>query len=92
MPSSLLDAPRLSLTEAARSLGVHVSTLHRWRLKGLRGRKLRFVRCGAKSYILRDELEQFIAAMSDPPTDVEQAADFAERAAAANAKCAALGL
>lgn len=89
---SLLHAKKLSLSEAARRLGVHTSTLHRWANPGLRGRKLRVVRIGGRSYVLESDLERFIAHFSDPPTEAEQAHDFAERAKDANAKCAALGL
>ncbi|MGC1272812.1 MAG: helix-turn-helix domain-containing protein [Planctomycetaceae bacterium] len=92
MSDSLLDAPRVSVNEAARLLGVHISTLHRWRLEGLRGQKLRFIRCGTKCHILREDLERWIATMSDPPSEARQARDFEERAAAANAQCDALGL
>ncbi|MBA3312627.1 MAG: helix-turn-helix domain-containing protein [Planctomycetota bacterium] len=95
MSNSIIDAERLSLSKAARTLGVHVSTLHRWRLNGVRGHRLRVVRIGGRSYVLRDELERFVAALSDPPTPPTPKAadaDFARRAAVADAKARALGL
>ncbi len=92
MSNSIIDAERLSLSKAARTLGVHVSTLHRWRLNGVRGHRLRVVRIGGRSYVLKDELERFVAALSDPPTREVVEADFARRAAVADARARALGL
>lgn len=90
---SILDADgRLSIAAAARMLSIHVSTLHRWRLKGVGGEKLRFVKVGGRSYILLAELEAFIARLSDPPSKQSADADMARRAAAADARAQALGL
>ena len=52
MTSALLDSPRLSINEAARRLGVHSSSLWRWVLTGVRGRKLPTILVGARRYVL----------------------------------------
>lgn len=89
--SSLLDAPRLTLAEAARKVHCHVSTLHRWRLKGVGGVKLKVTRIGGRSYVLRDDLESFIAERSDPPSPGPPALAMPVRAAAATRALEALG-
>ena len=61
MTASLLDAPRLSITEAARRLGVHTSSVWRWVLTGARGRKLPTIMVGARRYIIIADLEKFLA-------------------------------
>lgn len=86
--ASLLDEPRLSLTQAARKLGCHVSALHRWRQAG----RISFMRVGGRSFLAVAELERFIGARSDPPVADAVRDDFAKRAAAANARCEAIGL
>lgn len=51
----------LSFKEAAKeSPGrPHLSTLHRWRLRGIRGIKLETVRLGGKRFTSREALERF---------------------------------
>lgn len=88
MTAPIIDAPRLTLAEAARRLGVHVSTLHRWRLK----KGLRFVRIGGRSYVLVRDLDDWIAGLSDPPAKAETDRDLTERAARANEIAQAMGL
>lgn len=90
--AKLLDPERITLTKAASLLGVHVSTVHRWRSPGVRGHKLRCVRLGGKTFVTPAELERFIAALSDPAPATEAAADLAGRAAFAGEQLAALGL
>ena len=89
---SILDAERLSLSQAARKLDLHVSTLHRWRLHGFNGRKLRCLKLGGRTYVTVAELERFVTALSDPPAEDETADDVAERANAADKRLTALGL
>src|SRR5262245_45090642 len=54
----------LTLLEAARSLPgrVHLSTVHRWRLRGVRGIKLETCRVGGKRYTPREALQRFAEA------------------------------
>lgn len=56
----------LSLSQAARKLPrhPHVSTLHRWRLSGVRGVKLRTCLVGGRRYTTAEWLEEFIDATS----------------------------
>ncbi len=56
----------LSLSQAARELPgrPHVSTLHRWRLRGVRGARLRTCLVGGRRFTTRDWLEEFIEATS----------------------------
>ncbi|MBM4005680.1 MAG: DUF1580 domain-containing protein [Planctomycetes bacterium] len=55
----------LSLSQAAGSLpggGVHISTIHRWRLRGVRGVKLETVLRGGTRVTSREALARFFAA------------------------------
>lgn len=57
----------LTLSEAARSLPggrVHVSTLHRWRLRGVRGIKLETMMRGGVRMTSMAALERFFVAIS----------------------------
>lgn len=65
---SLLDAPRLSMSAAARRARVNTSTIWRWALEGCRGRKLPSVLIGGRRYILERDLEEFVAAGRVPAT------------------------
>lgn len=80
---SILDGERLTLTEAARRLNVHVSTLHRWRTHGTNGHKLRCIKIGpGKTAVLRSDLESFLLVISDPQTESapERSRDLIDRA------------
>ncbi len=60
MTIEILTAERFSVTETARRLGVHVSTVWRWIHRGIRGRRLETVRVGGRRYVLRETLESFL--------------------------------
>ena len=72
----------LTLSDAARSLpggGVHVATVHRWRMKGCRGVKLETILRGGVRYTSTEALERFFAAttaaadgQSAPPVTTNQ--------------------
>ena len=62
MKASRLDPPRLTLEAAAKRLGVHYSSVRRWIIGGLRGRKLPAIWVGAQRYVLAADLEEFILA------------------------------
>ena len=53
----------LSLSHAARSLPghPHVSTIHRWRLRGVQGVKLETFRIGGRRFTTLEALERFSA-------------------------------
>ena len=40
----------------------HISTLHRWRVRGVRGKKLETLLVGGKRFTSREALDRFIAA------------------------------
>jgi hypothetical protein len=55
----------ITLAEAARTLpggAVHVSTIHRWRMKGCRGVRLETFLRGGVRHTTREALERFFAA------------------------------
>jgi hypothetical protein len=62
MASTILAETRLSLAAAARQIGVHVATVHRWRLRGVRGVRLETIAIGGLRYTSREALERFITA------------------------------
>ena len=89
--SKILDGKRLTLKEAAELCGVHVNTIHRWRRVGHRGRKLRLIRLGGRTFVREADLEEFAAALSDPPA-AETARERDERSRRAVAYLESQGL
>ena len=92
----LTTEPPITLAQAARTLpggAVHISTLHRWRTKGIRGIRLKTFRRGGGRYTYPSWLEDFFAATTcatdgeRPPTrtskqrerDIRQAEADCER-------------
>lgn len=67
MPSDYLTLP-----EAAKTLPgqPHVSTLHRWRLRGVRGRKLRTCLIGGRRFTTAAWLAEVVVPDDDTPTTV----------------------
>ncbi|MCR9115793.1 MAG: DUF1580 domain-containing protein [bacterium] len=43
----------------------HISTLHRWRIRGLKGVKLQTILVGGRRYVSKDELLRFVNQLSD---------------------------
>jgi len=74
---------RLELKEAARRVSVHLNTLHRWRLTGVRGVKLRCQRLGGRLYTTARWLDEFVAATNGEDAPAVQRDDVAERCRAA---------
>jgi len=62
---SILDEPKYTMAEAARRVGVHVATIFRWKLKGVRGHKLPTVVIGGRRYVLQKDLDAFLAALNE---------------------------
>lgn len=60
-----LKADRLSFGQAAAEVNVHVATIWRWALHGVKGRKLRSFLLGGRRFILRNDLDAFLACDSD---------------------------
>jgi excisionase family DNA binding protein len=53
----------LTFTVAAKLLNIHVSSLHRWKQKGVRGHRLSTVRVGGGRRVSRRALEEFISTL-----------------------------
>ena len=71
-------ANRLSLNEVAGALGIHVATVWRWVLRGVRGRKLPSVMIGGRRYVARKALATFLDAQNVPSDKISD--DFHQRA------------
>jgi Helix-turn-helix domain/Protein of unknown function (DUF1580) len=61
-----IGSPRHTLRDVARLLGVHVATVWRWVLTGVRGRKLPTILVGGRRYVLAADLEAFLARSDEP--------------------------
>ncbi len=59
MTDGITGEPRLTLTQAARQLGLHVATIHRWRLRGVRGVRLETYCLGGLRFTTLPALERF---------------------------------
>lgn len=57
---TLIDSPKLSLTQAARRLDLHVATLYRWASTGCKGRVLPSLTIGGRRYVLVADLEAWL--------------------------------
>ncbi len=70
---TLNETERLSVNQLARREGVHVATIWRWMLSGVRGIKLRAIRVGGRRFILESDWLAFSAALNadlaDAPAD-----------------------
>jgi len=56
MKNHTLSDERLSLNEVAKHLRVHVSTVHRWVSKSVRGQRLKSFLVGGRRYIAVSDL------------------------------------
>ncbi len=65
-----LPTERLSLNEVAKQLNVHISTIYRWVLHGVRGRRLKSFLVGGRRYVDADELAQFLSPHQESRQDV----------------------
>ena len=86
----LIDSNRFTMSQVASRLGVHVSTVWRWRLRGVRGHRLKTVVVGGTRYVLEDDLNKFIVALNDG--DVECDDDIDTRSASAAVRLDAMGV
>ena len=79
----LLSLP--AAVEAATGQRPHPSTLHRWRLRGVKGVKLETVRCGGKRLCSVESVRRFLAGVTeatDGPQPSTPARTSRQRAAA----------
>ena len=58
--SAVLDAKRFTLNAVADRLGVHLTTVWRWTLDGVRGRRLKTILIGGRRYVLEADLLTFL--------------------------------
>ena len=65
MNDEFKNRDRLTLGEVASMLDVHISTVWRWVLRPVRGRKLRSHLVGARQYVDRSALEEFLGDADD---------------------------
>jgi len=61
---------RQSPNEVARTLGIHIATVWRWILHGVRGRKLSSVVIGGRRYITREALTDFLSTRNVPSNKI----------------------
>lgn len=57
--ANLLDG-RLTLNQVAQHLNVHIGTVYRWTLQGVRGKRLRSFLIGGRRYVAVPDLERFL--------------------------------
>jgi hypothetical protein len=84
----LMDEPLISLSQAARQAPggpVHLSTIHRWRLRGIKGIKLETCMCGGKRLTSVPAMRRFaiattaaaVGSVSPPAIDARRQYDIA---------------
>ena len=100
MSIDLTTETPFTLAEAARTLpggAVHVSTIHRWRMKGCRGVRLETFLRGGVRHTTREAIERFFAATTaaadgDATTPVRTSRQREREIAAAEEELAAAGI
>jgi hypothetical protein len=60
MQSRDFHSHRFTLTEVADQVGVHVKTVQRWAMCGVRGKQLRSILIGGRRYVLPRDLAEFL--------------------------------
>jgi transposase len=63
----ILEEERLALSAAAKRIGVHVSTIWRWALRGCRGHKLETRVVGWQRYTSVEALKRFVDRINGDP-------------------------
>lgn len=79
--SSILNSERYTLKQVAKDLNVHIASIWRWVLHGVRGHKLPTILIGGRRYVLRQDLEAFLAAGESRPIHQQQAMEARAEAA-----------
>jgi len=76
----MLDETLISWVDASRSIPgktvVHRATLHRWRLRGVRGHFLESILVGGSRYTSTEAIRRFIDACNAPTPDTAQPVAF----------------
>jgi transposase len=68
-----------SRKEIAKALDVHISTVVRWTLKGVKGRKLESFDFGGQKFVLHEDLERFLFGTKEPGADDRSAESKSEK-------------
>lgn len=66
MAIEILSESRLRIGEAAKRIGVNVSTTWRWVLRGVRGHKLESALVGGQRFTSIEALERFVTKINTP--------------------------
>lgn len=66
MPETTLPADAVPVAVIAREFDVHVSTVCRWCLRGVRGRRLRSALVGGKRFVRRSDRDDWIDWQGEP--------------------------
>jgi len=95
METNILNESRLSLSKAAKHLGVNTSTVWRWTLKGVRGHKLQSALVGGHRFTSHEAIGRFTQAINAGPGEAPQVRTPKQRQAAidrAAQRLAAVGI
>jgi hypothetical protein len=82
MTTSILSETRLSLSKAAQHLGVNVSTVWRWTLRGVRGHRLESALVGGLRFTSHEAIDRFTQAINAGPGEAPQVRTPKQRQAA----------
>lgn len=64
---NLPDIDPLPINQLARAIGKNLATIYRWSsARGVRGQRLRLTRIGGRTYVRRQDLDAFLAALNGP--------------------------
>ena len=66
-----LPTEQLTLKQVAKHLRVHIATVYRWTLRGVRGRRLKSFLVGGRRYVDADDLAQFLRPHRESRQDVD---------------------
>ena len=66
-----LPTELLTLKQVAKHLRVHIATVYRWTLRGVRGRRLKSFLVGGRRYVAADDLAQFLRPHQESRQDVD---------------------
>lgn len=97
MPIDIQEESVCTLSELARRYDVHVCTIHRWRLRGIKGIRLETIRIGGKrlsSFEAGDRFNERVTAAADgePVPRAESSGAREKRLARVEAELAKCGI
>ena len=71
MRNANLPTELFTLKQVAKHLRVHIATVYRWTLRGVRGRRLKSFLVGGRRYVDADDLVQFLRPHRESRPDVD---------------------